>query len=470
MRFFQYQATDATGQRREGTLRAASADAAMAALRQGGMNVHSIDGQQVGGPAPAAPRPPAPAPPRPGAPPQAPPAPARPAPVNRATKAATAASGPLVITRQDPSAPAPAAPPPDPVRHRTIIGTDKDRFFLFSQFAAAMRAGINPAQAFDQISNRTKPYYRESVQALSKAGVEGGDLASVMERYPDLYPEHVVGMTRAGQSAGYLPEAFEEVSRQAQSAHKFKRWFFWIWFVALNAIISIPGMWWATQAMVRGAERIDATGGQGGMEMGMREILGSYTEKLVWPFGPAFLLFCAILYALKRYFGSRVAKRFRHRIGLKFPVYGPRTKHENLARFSWSLSRLSKAGLAPANAYYLAADTVPNLEMRDQLREIAGRLSGAERMSDILHNARLFPDEYAPVVATAEYTGDLTGAFDHLSRASQAEFETAQNYAKARSGCWGALGCFLTSAIMLGILFYAWYYQLPAVFLKGMEP
>jgi type II secretory pathway component PulF len=175
------------------------------------------------------------------------------------------------------------------------------------------------------------------------------------------------------------------------------------------------------------------------------------------------------LYALKRYFGSRVAKRFRHRIGLKFPVYGPRTRHENLARFSWSLSRLSKAGFAPSTAYFLAAETVPNLEMRDQLREIARRISESTKMSDILHNSRLFPDEYAPVVATAEYTGDLPGAFDHLARSSQSEFETAQNYAKARSGCWGALGCFVTSGIMLAILWYVWYHQLPAVILKGMD-
>jgi type II secretory pathway component PulF len=355
-------------------------------------------------------------------------------------------------------------------RIRTVIGTDKDRFFLFSQLAAAMRAGINPASAFDQIATRTKAYYRDSMRALAAAATEGSDLASIMERYPDLYPEHVVGMTRAGQSAGYLAEAFEEVSRQAESAHKFKRWFFWIWFLAVNAIVSIPGMIWATQAMLRAYERIDKQGGQGGFEMGMREMMGAYGEKLVWPYGPAFLVLCAVLYVFRRYFGSRVARRFRHRLGLKFPVYGKRAKHENLARFSWSLSRLSKAGFAPANAYAMAADTVPNLEMRDQLREIAGRLSGAEKMSDILGGARLFPEEYAPVVATAEYTGDLTGAFDQLARSSQAEFEAAQIYAKARSGCWGALGCFLTSAIMLGILWYAWYYQLPAKVLDGFEP
>jgi type II secretory pathway component PulF len=469
MPFFQYQATDASGQRRDGTLRADSMDAALAALRQGGLQVHTLDGRPVGGPAPQPPRPqvrPTATPPRPVAP--------QPAPAARPAKNAAAASGPLIITRPDPAlanAPAPVVGQPAvaPIRYRTIIGTDKDRFFLFSQFAAATRAGINPAQAFDQISNRTKPYYRDSVRALSAAAVEGADLATIMERYPDLYPEHVVGMTRAGQQAGYLPEAFEEVARQAENAHKFKRWFFWIWFVAINAIVSIPGMWWATQAMVRGYERIEAKGGQGGPGMGFQEMAGAYWEKLAWPFGPAFLLFCFVLYILKRYFGSRVARRFRHRIGLKFPVYGPRTKHENLARFSWSLSRLSKAGFAPANAYMMAAETVPNLEMRDQLREIAGRITEATKMSDILHGSRLFPDEYAPVVATAEYTGDLPGAFDQLSRSSQSEFETAQNYAKARSGCWGALGCFVTSGIMLAILWYVWYHQLPAVILKGMD-
>ena len=103
------------------------------------------------------------------------------------------------------------------------------------------------------------------------------------------------------------------------------------------------------------------------------------------------------------------------------------------------------------------------------LREVSRRLRGSEKLSDIVAGTRLFPDEYAPVIATAEYTGDIPGALENLSRASGGEYYAAQNYAKMRSGCWGALGCFMTSAIMLGMLFYAWYWELPKKVLEGMD-
>lgn len=362
-----------------------------------------------------------------------------------------------------------AAPAPLP-RHRTIVGRDKDRFFLFAQLASALKAGINPAQAFDDVKNRSQHYYRASLIDLHQAAVEGRDLAEVMESYPDLYPEHVSGMVRAGQMGGYLQEAFEEISTQAQVAHKYRRWFFWVFFVIANALVSIPGMIWAMQSLVQAWKNIDATGGEIGTDEALRLVGHGFVQQLIWPGGPTMLLVWVIYIGFSRTLGARFAKRFRHRIGLRVPPYGKRAKHENLTRFSWSMSRLSKAGFPPARSWQLAADTVPNLEMRDQLLEVAGKLSGAEKMSDIIHGSRLFPDEYSSMVATAEYTGNLPGIMDQLADHSRGEMLTAENYSKVRSGIWGCLGCFATSAAMLGIFWYFMYYVLTPTIVNGINP
>ena len=102
--------------------------------------------------------------------------------------------------------------------------------------------------------------------------------------------------------------------------------------------------------------------------------------------------------------------------------------------------------------------------------EAGAHLRGAERLSEILGRTKVFPDEYVPVVATAEYTGDVPAAMERLANMSNTEFETAQNFAKVRGGCWGALGCFVTSGVMMAIFMYAWYWELPKKVLSGMEP
>jgi hypothetical protein len=79
-------------------------------------------------------------------------------------------------------------------------------------------------------------------------------------------------------------------------------------------------------------------------------------------------------------------------------------------------------------------------------------LSGQEKMSDLFFRSKLFPDEYAPMIATAEYTGDYSGALDKLAAVSAGEFVAAQNYAKARSGCWGLLFAFVVSVFTIGAI------------------
>jgi len=384
---------------------------------------------------------------------------------------APVASAPVAVMARPVAAAAPVISVPVDTRPviRTVPGSNKDRMFLFLQLGGALQAGINPAQAFHEISRRVPGYYRPAVEALAAAAAEGADLGAVMARYPDLFPDDTIAMIRAGQEGGYLAEAATEISRQSESAHKFKRFFWWIHLVFWNAIIGIPGMIWASNSMLEMYDRMEKSvnSGQG---PGLGEIGGAYLGMLIWPYGPMFLLLLAISWALWKYFGAARTRRLRHKIGLQVPVFGKRAWHENLRRFTWSLSRLSKAGFAPARAYAMAADTVPNLEMRDRLRHLGQNLGGAEKMSDIIGRSNLFPDEFVPVMATAEYTGDIPGAMDHLSRSSQGEFETAEGYAKLRSSIWGVLALVVTSGLMLAIFMYMWYHQLPAKVLEGLEP
>jgi len=453
MRFFTYKATDAKGRPANGTIQAASVDDARLALSKAGWTVYEVT------PSGAA---------------EAPPGPQRPA--AQAQQLQPQHLQPKLKPQPQPAAmvvnaPAPGRPATSAVtatrpKQRTKRGSDKERFFLFTQLAAAFRSGMNPVTTFQEIGSRSPAHFQRSLKALADTATEGGSLARAMAEYPDLYPEGVVGMTEAGQQGGFLPDAFEQISLQAQAAHKFKKWFFWLWVVFVNALLAIPGAWWMQRSILQMWDDSQKTGGT---QTGAAFAGSAFWQTLRWPIGPAFLLICFLCWAGYAYFGSRVAKRFRHRVGLKIPVYGKRAWHENLSIFSWSLARLSHAGLAPGTAYRLAAETAPNLEMRDQLSALASRLSGAEKMSQILGQSRLFPDEYMPIIATAEYTGDLPGALNQLSDMSRNEYQVAETYAKMRSGCWGMLALFVAGGIALAMLLYAVDHAIPEKIMNETE-
>ncbi len=443
MPFYQYSATDKTGRQVNGTLQAATSDAAVEALRGAGMTTVDIK-----------------APKKPVAPKAQPVAAARPRVVSPPVSAP--------VRR-------PAAPQPQPVAapatlFRTVRASDKERFFLFSQLAAVYRAGINPAQGLNEIAQRSNTTFTPALSAMAAAAGEGVPLSSVMKRYPDLFPHHVSAVTEAGELAGFMPEAFEEISRQAETAHRFGRWFLWVWFVVINALISIPLVIVVTRGLLLSWEKIDkGGGGDSSLSWALGQIGRSIVEKLIWPFGPLLLAMWGLLYVGRRYLRTDRLDRFRHKLGLKYPVFGARARQENFARFSWTLSYLSRAGIPPSQSWQVAAESVPNLAMRDVLLRGGGWLQGSERLSDIIHKSGVFPEEYAPMVANAEMSGDIPNAMDRLSKMSHHEFETATNYAKVRSGVWGCLGMFVTSGIVLAIFFYFWYHELMGTVLKGFE-
>ncbi len=370
---------------------------------------------------------------------------------------------------QSPSARSPmASPPVAQAAYRTKKGTDKENGFLFAQAASQIRAGINPAKCFTDLAQHTSHEgYRDSFLNIAKFAGEGGQINRILALYPDLYSPSLVGMVRAGEEGGFLPDALSAISDQAMSAHKFRRSFWWLWFVAINALVGIPLGWLMSRSMIASWEKIDANGGQGNP---FQAIGSAYLEKIVWPIGPAFLFLVVLVFSLRAWLSSTHARMIRHRIGLAWPVFGARARQECLTTFSWVLSLVSKGGASPQRAWQLAADAVPNLEMRRRLLEAGSRMTESTRLSDVAFHSGLFPEEYAPMISTGELVGDVPGSLQRLAQASQVEFESAQNYARARAGCWGALGCFVTSGIILAMLIAMWYLELPAKVLKGLEP
>lgn len=344
---------------------------------------------------------------------------------------------------------------------RTPEGTDKDRMFLFSQFAAALKAGISPADFLQNVAVRTRGIYRGSLEKMAEAAREGTPMSAVMELYPDLYPVHVVALTRAGEVGGFLPEALETIAQQAEQAHKFKRWFAWIWFVIINAALSIPGIIIITKAATMAWRETEARGG----EVGQKEVLGFVghyaLQRLIWPIGPASIGFYLALYLLWRIYLGRLSRPFRHQVAISWPAFGPRARAENMAIFSWTMGKLTNSGIPYQSAWQLAAASAPNDVMARRLGNLGQKVGGEQPISSaMVMDRNLFPPEYANVVGTAEFTGDIPGALDQISRLSRGEYESAQNAAKIRGGCWGALGCTVTAAAILGLFMYWYYYQL----------
>jgi type II secretory pathway component PulF len=262
-------------------------------------------------------------------------------------------------------------------------------------------------------------------------------------------------MIRAGEAGGFIPEAFNELSNHAEEAHKFKRFHWFIWYLAPRAVASIP------LAMALAATLKTMGKGIGGVEGGSTDFMGTLIQYIKWPYGPMTLAVAGLMLLARWLLGMHGMRRWRHELGLRSPIYGPRARNESISIFSWTLSRLSHAGIPPNTAWERAVGAVPNLEMQSRLRQAGSKMHSGSRVSEVIFGSKLFPEEYAPVISTGELVGDVGGAMDQLERMSRIDYDESTKKARRGSLTIGGVIAILTSGLVLYFIVTAWYVDLP---------
>lgn len=428
MPFFQFQATDKQGNPVQGTVQAGSLDEANGALTKQGLQVTGLRDPSV-----------------------------------MAAPSVQSAAPPRVATFERPGTPAPVrvnTPASRPLGEprKTRYSQDKDIYFIFSQLAAYFKSGINPAQAFTEIGNKqVREDIREAMLFVASRVTEGSGIADLLALYPFLFAPHVVGAVRAGEMGGYLPQAMENISAQADSSRKMRRWMVWLGLFAIGIPPAIPlgkALFnsvlssWDAQEATGGTAPVAATVGKGFMQ----EILG--------PIGIYSLIVLVLFIILAFTWQSMWFRTLRHRLALMVPTVGKRARAEGFAAFTWNLSNLSRAGISPRQSFRLATETVPNQDIRLALERQADQMTDQTKLSEALHGTKMLPHELSAMVQTGEITGDVPGQLMNGARIQQQEFDHQDKNVRTRVGCWMLLLFFL-----VGPLLVTWLY---GGFMSGM--
>lgn len=334
--------------------------------------------------------------------------------------------------------------------HKTPVAKDKELFFLFSQIARYLTAGVNPAEAMTRLADsHASGKFAGALRYLSKEAASGRSVASGMKRYPYLFPPHVVGIYGAGERGGFLPDACDTIAEQSRQSHKFKVWYFWFGLTVASLLASVPMLFWALKGFEQMWTQAERTGGSvQGWELLSRSFGPALNSTYPWMLG--FAAVCIVCYMVWQ---SMHLRALRHKLVLLVPTTRKRIRTESMMLFSWSLSNLFRGGVAPKPAVELAAECMPNLELARQMADAASRMRAETRLSEIAAQTSLLSPELKSIVMTGEFVGDMPGALANVADAQRSEFEAASRSSKMRIGCWMTLVVLLGSALLFG-LFY----------------
>ena len=119
---------------------------------------------------------------------------------------------------------------------------------------------------------------------------------------------------------------------------------------------------------------------------------------------------------------------------LKLPLIGRFVRGVNTARFTRTLSILTRSGVPALDAMTIGADVVTNLPMRDAIKRASTRVREGDAIHRALGRERLFPPITLHMIANGEISGELDMMLGRAAEHQEREVETL------RQGVMGILG------------------------------
>ena len=361
----------------------------------------------------------------------------------------------LLMAQVAPGAPGAAAPLTSAGRPQAtpkvqggshVSASERDIARMYQQLYISFRAGMPAFQALHTVSGQiANAGLRQVLYEMSLAIRDGSNLSGMMEQYPRVFRAGDVGILRAAEAGGFLPEAFESLSsryEQEDNARRRLSIFAGFFHVSLFALFLFVPLAWGLKFAIPALD----------------------IKAAIVPMGRAFLFFtlpcCAayggFLFALSRIRRSPDKAYTWHKFIMKVPILGRINHLRSTAVFTRSLQWLYHAGVLPSLAWETAAQAVPNVYLSALFMLGKPYVESTNRLSVGMQQVGLLDLNDVGMVATGESTGEIPQALRYLADRYEEEVRTAMTAGVTRMAISFVAWSLLLTPIAIAFLYYCY--------------
>lgn len=296
---------------------------------------------------------------------------------------------------------------------------------------------------------------RELTVALRSRVMEGASLAQAMADFPDSFPEIFRATVAAGEQSGHLDTVLEKLADYAESRDALRQTLLaaltYPLLLSVVAIAVVAGLLtWVVPQIIGVFQNMQQT-----LPLATRILMGLSDFLRDWAWLLIGLLVISVI-------GIRLALRqekirYRwHRLLLKLPLIGKLTRAANTARAARTLALLAGAAVPLLDALAIAAQVVPNLPMRESLRQAAFKVREGSGFARALAESKQFPPIALRLIASGERSGELPRMLSEAAAQQQRELDRWLGVLSATLGpavilLVGAMVLFIVLAILMPI-------------------
>jgi type II secretory pathway component PulF len=255
---------------------------------------------------------------------------------------------------------------------------------------------------------------------------EGKPLSASLMTYPALFDPLYVGMVRAGEVSGSLPDTLlrladlaekrQELRGRITSALLYPSVILLLGVVTVFVLVSFvapvflsvfddagQALPWPTQLLLRSAHLV---------------------RHRWWIVVPGI---AGAIVTLVRYVRTENGRRLYHRLLLRCPLIGQLVLKNEIVRFTYTLSALLRSDVPMLSALSTVAGTQGNTTFAEHVSEMVRHVRDGSSLSRSLEKHPLIPSLVAGAAAVGEETGKLSESLQRVSSQCEADMERHLN-------------------------------------------
>jgi type IV pilus assembly protein PilC len=309
----------------------------------------------------------------------------------------------------------PDAPSPRKVPNRDVI-----EFFIF--MGTLLESGVPISTALRDFAKEARnPWFRQVLQTLLDGVESGTTLSAGMAGFPKIFSNEVTHLIRAGEQTGTLPRAFNDLRTYMEWREnlagdiKQATTYPLVIVIAVGAFI----LYLFTFVIPKIAKiLIDL-----GLQLPMITKVVLFFSNLALHYGWIIpIVGVATPFLLK--FGSAKSPevgRGLDLLKLKIPVFGPMLHMIFQARFTHNFAVMHRAGIPILENLELCSQLMGNRIYAEAVMQACEDIRNGGNLSDSLRDSKLFSALVLRMVAAGESTGRLDESLTHAAKYYDAE-------------------------------------------------
>jgi len=283
-----------------------------------------------------------------------------------------------------------------------------DDLAIFSrQLATMVDAGIPLVSALDILAEQMEKESFKEILTKVRGNVEtGSSLSEALAKHSNVFSELFVNMTRAGESSGMLDEILDRLAtyleKTASLQRKVKSALVYPTAVTIMAVIITIFLLIKVIPMFK-----DIYAGFDAVLPMPTQVLITISDFIKHYFYIALSVLAILILLVNRYVRTEKGKYKFDKLKLNLPVFGILIRKVAIAKFTRTLSTLTKSGVPILNSLEIVGKTAGNCVVEKAVDNVRENVKEGEPIATPLARSGIFTPMVVRMISVGEQTGEL---------------------------------------------------------------